>query len=194
MSFFCFSHWLQTAKMAKIHHLVGTKPTLFVWRTPSPRAPLKMRLARRSFVKNSRKYYDDCATLLSEYMCAAVKPKLVSGFSALDPLLSTFSTLIRPQTPQKKMSLDGSQSSGKDPRSALQRAFNLVSSEPPSPNKPGDRHVSVSSSSSSPKSANQRESEVDTEMMDILTRSSSNLEVSERRTNRFLQLSISLNL
>jgi len=45
-----------------------------------------------SFVKNSRKYYDDCAQLLQEYMLAAVKPKQLQGFSALDPLLSTYAT------------------------------------------------------------------------------------------------------
>ena len=46
-----------------------------------------------SFVKNSRKYYDDCAQLLSEYMLAAVKPRALQGFSALDPLLSTYANI-----------------------------------------------------------------------------------------------------
>ena len=42
-----------------------------------------------SFVKNSRKYYDDCAQILTEHMLAAVKPQRLSCFSALDPLLTT---------------------------------------------------------------------------------------------------------
>ena len=42
-----------------------------------------------SFVKNSRKYYDDCAQILTEHMLAAVKPKALMGFSALDPLMAT---------------------------------------------------------------------------------------------------------
>ncbi|GMH48361.1 hypothetical protein TL16_g00275 [Triparma laevis f. inornata] len=53
-----------------------------------------------SFVKNSRKYYDDCAQLLCEYMLAAVKPRALQGFSAIDPLLSTYATWSS-NTPEK---------------------------------------------------------------------------------------------
>jgi len=42
-----------------------------------------------SFVKNSRKYYDDCAQILTEHMLAALKPKSKISFSALAPLLAT---------------------------------------------------------------------------------------------------------
>jgi len=42
-----------------------------------------------SFVKNSRKYYDDCATILTEHMLAAVKPEKLKTFSTLDPLITT---------------------------------------------------------------------------------------------------------
>ena len=42
-----------------------------------------------SFVKKSKKYYDDCAQILSEHMTAALRPKSLTGFSALDPLLET---------------------------------------------------------------------------------------------------------
>jgi len=42
-----------------------------------------------SFVKNSRKYYDDCAQILTEHMLAALKPKSKVSFSALAPLLAT---------------------------------------------------------------------------------------------------------
>ncbi|KAL7543874.1 hypothetical protein ACHAXR_013260 [Thalassiosira sp. AJA248-18] len=42
-----------------------------------------------SFVKNSRKYYDDCAQILTEHMMAALKPKSKVSFSALAPLLAT---------------------------------------------------------------------------------------------------------
>lgn len=42
-----------------------------------------------SFVKNSRKYYDDCAQILSEHILAAIRPAHLSGFSTLDPLVTT---------------------------------------------------------------------------------------------------------
>jgi len=41
-----------------------------------------------SFVKKSKKYYEDCAQLLTEICLAAKKPELHHGFSALDPLLT----------------------------------------------------------------------------------------------------------
>ncbi len=41
-----------------------------------------------SFVKKSKKYYDDCAQILTEHMLAARKPILLHGFSALNPLLT----------------------------------------------------------------------------------------------------------
>jgi len=47
-----------------------------------------------SFVKNSRKYYDDCATILTEHMLAAVKPKSKISFSALAPLLATMEDTV----------------------------------------------------------------------------------------------------
>jgi inositol hexakisphosphate/diphosphoinositol-pentakisphosphate kinase len=34
-----------------------------------------------------RKYYDDCAQILTEHILAAVKPKSLKGFSTLDPLV-----------------------------------------------------------------------------------------------------------
>jgi inositol-hexakisphosphate/diphosphoinositol-pentakisphosphate 1-kinase len=40
-----------------------------------------------SFVKNSRKYYDDCAQILTEHMLASVKPKLLQCISTLDPMI-----------------------------------------------------------------------------------------------------------
>jgi hypothetical protein len=42
-----------------------------------------------SFVKNSSKYYDDCAQILSEHMIAKVRPKALKCFSTLDPLVTT---------------------------------------------------------------------------------------------------------
>ena len=42
-----------------------------------------------SFVKNSRKYYDDCAQILTEHILALVKPNAVRVFSTLDPLVTT---------------------------------------------------------------------------------------------------------
>lgn len=41
-----------------------------------------------SFVKNSRKYYDDCAQILSEHLLAIVKPAALKTFSTLDPLVT----------------------------------------------------------------------------------------------------------
>lgn len=40
-----------------------------------------------SFVKNSRKYYDDCAQILTEHMLASIKPKLLQCYSTLDPMI-----------------------------------------------------------------------------------------------------------
>jgi len=54
-----------------------------------------------SFVKNSRKYYDDCAQILTEHMLAAVKPMALQGFSALDPLLKTIRDTDS-ETPKRK--------------------------------------------------------------------------------------------
>jgi hypothetical protein len=42
-----------------------------------------------SFVKKSKKYYDDCAQILTEHMLAVMKPKQKISFSALAPLLAT---------------------------------------------------------------------------------------------------------
>lgn len=42
-----------------------------------------------SAVKNSRKYYEDCAQILTEHLLAALKPKSRISFSALAPLLTT---------------------------------------------------------------------------------------------------------
>jgi hypothetical protein len=42
-----------------------------------------------SFVKNSRKYYDDCAQILSEHILALAKPAALKTFSTLDPLVTT---------------------------------------------------------------------------------------------------------
>mmetsp|Transcript_18134 Transcript_18134/g.49488 ORF Transcript_18134/g.49488 Transcript_18134/m.49488 type:complete len:1368 (+) Transcript_18134:63-4166(+) len=42
-----------------------------------------------SFVKNSRKYYDDCAQILSEHLLAKMKPDALTAFSTLDPLVTT---------------------------------------------------------------------------------------------------------
>ena len=53
-----------------------------------------------SFVKKSRKYYDDCAQILTEHMLAAVKPKELHGFSALDQLLTTMKDFI--YTPRRR--------------------------------------------------------------------------------------------
>ncbi|GKY97682.1 hypothetical protein MPSEU_000726400 [Mayamaea pseudoterrestris] len=43
-----------------------------------------------SFVKNSRKYYDDCSQILSEHILALVKPNKLQSFSTLDPLVKTW--------------------------------------------------------------------------------------------------------
>ncbi|KAL7555182.1 hypothetical protein ACHAWF_018982 [Thalassiosira exigua] len=57
-----------------------------------------------SFVKNSRKYYDDCAQILSEHMLAALKPKSISmtDLSTLAPLLTTCEDIIPEAGPKRK--------------------------------------------------------------------------------------------
>jgi len=42
-----------------------------------------------SFVKNSRKYYDDCAQILTEHMLAMCSPNSLRCFSTLHPLVTT---------------------------------------------------------------------------------------------------------
>ena len=51
-------------------------------------------------MKNSRKYYDDCAQILTEHMLAALKPWALVGFSALDPLMTTMKD-AESETPSK---------------------------------------------------------------------------------------------
>jgi len=47
-----------------------------------------------SFVKNSRKYYDDCAQILTEHMLAIIKPHERTSFSTLDPLVTDVDDII----------------------------------------------------------------------------------------------------
>jgi Histidine phosphatase superfamily (branch 2) len=42
-----------------------------------------------SFVKNSRKYFDDCAQILSEHILCSIKPDVHRSFSTLNPLVMT---------------------------------------------------------------------------------------------------------
>jgi inositol hexakisphosphate/diphosphoinositol-pentakisphosphate kinase len=55
-----------------------------------------------SFVKKSKKYYEDCAQILTEHMLAAVKPVLLHGFSALDPLLTKVKDAVVDSTPKRR--------------------------------------------------------------------------------------------
>lgn len=78
-----------------------------------------------SFVKNSRKYYDDCAQLLTEHMLAAVKPKALHGFSALDPLMKTIKD-FSVSTPRKNRHKSFSRSQS----GASQRSIDSCPSSP----------------------------------------------------------------
>ena len=72
-----------------------------------------------SFVKNSRKYYDDCAQILTEHMLAAVRPTRLNCFSALDPLLTTMPDHhVTPKKVKKATS------------SAMQRVSRMLKGEP----------------------------------------------------------------
>ena len=55
-----------------------------------------------SFVKNSKKYYEDCVQILTEHMLAAVKPASLHGFSTLDPLLKNFDDVVQPKKKRRK--------------------------------------------------------------------------------------------
>ena len=55
-----------------------------------------------SFVKNSKKYYEDCVQILTEHMLAAVKPASLHGFSAVDPLLKNFDDVVQPKKKRRK--------------------------------------------------------------------------------------------
>lgn len=76
-----------------------------------------------SFVKNSRKYYDDCAQILTEHMLAAVKPNSFRHFSALNPLTKTIKDASGALTPNKTHSSH----KGINPQSALQHASRILS-------------------------------------------------------------------
>jgi len=54
-----------------------------------------------SFVKKSKKYYEDCAQILAEHMLAVVKPGLLHGFSTLNPLLTKVKDSIA-DTPKRR--------------------------------------------------------------------------------------------
>mmetsp|Transcript_19998 Transcript_19998/g.30056 ORF Transcript_19998/g.30056 Transcript_19998/m.30056 type:complete len:1132 (-) Transcript_19998:526-3921(-) len=54
-----------------------------------------------SFVKKSRKYYDDCAQILQEQMLASIKPEMLSGSSTSDPMV----TMVRTMTHDEAESL-----------------------------------------------------------------------------------------
>jgi inositol-hexakisphosphate/diphosphoinositol-pentakisphosphate 1-kinase len=55
-----------------------------------------------SFVKNSRKYYDDCAQILSGRILSAVKPTALKKFSILDPLATTGFNRVDEAVEEKK--------------------------------------------------------------------------------------------
>jgi Histidine phosphatase superfamily (branch 2) len=59
-----------------------------------------------SFVKNSRKYYDDCAQILSEHILALVKPSPNHTFSTLDPLV-TIANMSLHQLPEESGTVGG---------------------------------------------------------------------------------------
>jgi len=65
-----------------------------------------------SFVKKSRKYYDDCAQILMEHMLASIKPELLKCFSTVDPMVTTIKTL-----------------SSDDEETALQRVTRILSGQ-----------------------------------------------------------------
>jgi hypothetical protein len=81
-----------------------------------------------SFVKNSRKYYDDCSQILSEHILALVKPAALTTFSTLDPLMTTNRNLHD----DDMASLDGTVGGGKYKRADtfLSRAARMLQGEP----------------------------------------------------------------
>jgi len=81
-----------------------------------------------SFVKNSRKYYDDCAQILTEHMLAAVKPNSFKYFSALNPLTTTMDNDSGARTPINSKLRSSKHSA--NPKAALQRASNILSESP----------------------------------------------------------------
>ena len=70
-----------------------------------------------SFVKNSRKYYDDCAQILMEHILATCKPGSSVGFSTLDPLIANVNRI---EYSSKK----------KGPRTIFSRATRMLQGAP----------------------------------------------------------------
>ena len=56
-----------------------------------------------SFVKNSRKYYDDCAQILTEHILAVMKPDERTSFSTLDPLVTEVDNNISSMNPLQRV-------------------------------------------------------------------------------------------
>ena len=59
-----------------------------------------LRASDLTHLADARKYYDDCAQILTEHMLAALKPKAKVSFSALAPLLATMEDPIDPYAPR----------------------------------------------------------------------------------------------
>ena len=54
-------------------------------------------------MKKSKKYYDDCAQILTEHMLASRKPSLLHGFSTLNPLLTKVKDFVADTPKRRKM-------------------------------------------------------------------------------------------
>lgn len=103
-----------------------------------------------SFVKNSRKYYDDCAQILTEHMLAAVKPKALRCFSTLDPLMKTMEDEEKPTDTPKRHSAPAM-------TSMLQRASRLLQGEPLTPSESASIGSGLGSLHNSPTRADMSE-------------------------------------
>ena len=86
-----------------------------------------------SFVKNSRKYYDDCALILTEHILAAVKPMSLRAFSTLDPMVTTNPDLEDERSSGTKtppLREITKQKSGKRLPSTFERVTRMIQGEP----------------------------------------------------------------
>ena len=83
-----------------------------------------------SFVKNSRKYYDDCAQILSEHLLAKMKPDALTTFSTLDPLVTTSLNHLDDEISETSDHVTQIPSSRKKNITFLTRASRMLQGEP----------------------------------------------------------------
>ena len=90
--------------------------------------------SQHCFLFPFRKYYDDCALILTEHILAAVKPVALRAFSTLDPMVTTNPDLIEEErssgTRTPPLREFNKQASGRRIPSTFERVTRMMQGEP----------------------------------------------------------------